>query len=50
MSTGKSEINQIHIPVCPIKSIELNGLQPAFVMVKKKMKKVKMIMKTNQMC
>jgi hypothetical protein len=40
-NTGKSEINQIPIPVCPITSIELNGLQPAFVIVKKKMKKKK---------
>mmetsp|Transcript_8474 Transcript_8474/g.12715 ORF Transcript_8474/g.12715 Transcript_8474/m.12715 type:complete len:341 (+) Transcript_8474:146-1168(+) len=29
------------VPVCPITSIELNGLQPAFLIVKKKMKKKK---------
>lgn len=29
------------VPVCPITSIELNGLQPAFLIVKKKIKKKK---------
>ncbi len=38
-STGKDEIKKT--PICPITSIELNGLQPAFLIVKKKIKKKK---------
>ena len=39
-STKKN--NAVHqFPICPITSIELNGLQPAFLIVKKKQKKKK---------
>lgn len=44
-SMGKDEIKKT--PICPITSIELNGLQPAFLIVKKKIKKKKKETKIN---
>lgn len=43
MTTSSTKKNKgVHqFPICPITSIELNGLQPAFLIVKKKQKKKK---------